>query len=355
MVGKKLKNMHRTVSRNTGKRKDADPWIAGYSTAWQPGENSVIEGVAEKYLDMDYEEAVTKHGVLFDHRQGDPPKIFGRDDSLMKALRTAYGPYKAPWTDFSKITKLIRDAEDPEADGFRFYLNIPKAGASTWLYPEEIENVLGDVVPDAGESVCLGFDGSDVDDHTALMGCRENGDIFTIGIWTPSAEVFGWRKEVNETVDWAMDYFRVVRFYGDPPYWQNEMANWAKEHGSPPVTPFWTNVDSKMAVATGALRTAIRREDPSERVTIDPMPMKTEEQTRDGKTLLRWHFENARTRKVKIKFDDKVEEAFIVRKERPGSPLKIDAVPSAVLARRARDDALAEDEFQEPVYQRAAW
>ena len=136
---------------------------------------------------------------------------------------------------------------------------------------------------------------------------------------------------------------------------RSEMAEWAREHGSPPVTPFWTNVDSKMAVATGALRTAIRRENPDERVTIDPLPLKTDEQTRDGKTLLRWHFQNARTRKVKVKFDDKTEEAFVVRKERAGSPLKIDSVPSAVLARRARDDALKEDEFSEPVYARASW
>jgi hypothetical protein len=355
MTSKKLRNMHRTVARNTGKRMEADPWMASYSTAWQPGENSVIEQSAEKYLEMDYEEAVINHGVLFDHRQGEPPKIFGRDDSLIKALRSAYGPYKRDWTDFSKIVKLIRDAEDPEADGFRFYLNIPRAGSSTWLYPNEVEAVMGDVVPDDGEAICLGFDGSETDDHTVLMGCREDGDLFCLGYWTPSAEAFGWRKEVNDVVDWAFENFRVVRFYGDPPYWQSEMAAWAKDHGSPPVTPFWTNVDSKMAVATGALRSAIRREDPDDRVTIDPTPIKTDEQQRDGKTLLQWHFQNARTRKVKVKFDDKTEEAWVVRKERSGSPLKIDSVPSAVLARRARDDALKEDEFSEPVYERAAW
>jgi hypothetical protein len=210
-------------------------------------------------------------------------------------------------------------------------------------------------MPDEKEAVTLGFDGSETDDHTVLFGCREDGDLFTIGTWTPSAEQFGWRKEVNEVVDWAFEHFRVVRFYGDPPYWQSEMAQWAKDHESPPVTPFWTNIDSKMAVATGALRSAIRREDPDERITIDPVPLKTEEQHRDGKTLVKWHFENARTRKVKVKFDDRTEEAFIVRKERSGSPLKIDSVPSAVLARRARDDALREDEFNEPVYSRASW
>lgn len=355
MISRKLRGMHATVSRNTGKRIGADPWLASYSTAWQPGENSVIEQSAEKYLDMDYDEAVTKHGVLFDMKSGTRPKIFGQDASLKKALRSAYAPFKDSWTDYDKIVRLIRNAEDPEGDAFRYFLCIPRAGATQWLYPDEIEAVMGDVNPDEGESICLGFDGSDVDDHTALMGCRENGDLFTLGYWCPSQESFGWRKEVNDVVDWAFRTYRIVRFYGDPPYWQSEMAEWAKEHDSPPVTPWWTNVDSKMAVATGALRTAIRRENPDERITIDPQPLKTDEQFRDGKTLVQWHMSNARTRKVKVKFDDKTEEAYVVRKERPGSPLKIDSVPSAVLARRARDDALKEDEFNEPTYARAAW
>jgi hypothetical protein len=27
-----------------------------------------------------------------------------------------------------------------------------------------------------------------------------------------------------KTVEWAMDNFKVIRFYGDPPYWQAEMS-----------------------------------------------------------------------------------------------------------------------------------
>lgn len=365
MVSKKLRSMYRTVARNTGKRREADPWIGGFSTAWQPGEESVIEQTAQTYQEMDYEEAVVKHGVLFDHKQGEPPKIFGRNDSLMKALKTAYAPYKDSWTDFNKIVKLIRDAEDPEAEGFRFYLNIPRAGASTWLYPAEIEAVMGDVEPREGEAITVGFDGSESDDHTVLMGCRENGDLFTIGAWAPRPGDLFWRDEVNQAVDWTFENFRVVRFYGDPPYWISEMAQWARDHGTPPITEFWTNQDTKMAVATGALRSAIRRENPAERVVIDPVPLRTSElffvnnevvqESSGGLTLIRAHFQHARTRKVKVKFDDKTEEAFVVRKERSGSPLKIDAVPSAVLARRARDDALKENEFSEPEYSYAAW
>ena len=352
MFSKKLRGMHATVSRNTGKRKIADPWMATYSTAWQPGENSVLEQAAEKYAHLDYEEAVTKHGVLFDHKQGNPPKVFNSDASLKKALRSAYAPYKDSWTDFDKIVKLIRGAEDPESDGYRYYLNIPRAGSSQWLTPDEIAAALGEVEVKAGEKITLGFDGSDVDDHTALFGCRENGDLFTIAYWDPGG-VSGWRSEVNDAVEWAFSYFDIVRFYADPPYWQKELGEWARRWGSPPVTEFWTNMDSKMAVATGALRTAIRTE--GEPVKIDPVPLRTAEIHMDGKTLVAWHFQNARTRKVRVRMEDKAEEAFITRKERPGSPLKIDSVPSAVLARRARDDALKADEFTEKTFARAAW
>jgi hypothetical protein len=358
--------MFATISRNTGKRRNADPWLAGYSTAWQPGESSVIEQTADKFLETDYEDAVVNFGVLFDHKQGNPPKIFNRNDSLRIALRSAYSPYKDKWTDYDKILKLIRSAEDPEGDATRYFLNIPRAGAAQWVYPAEVVAILGDVSPEPGESICLGFDGSQSDDHTCLFGCRENGDLFCIGAWAPTITDIHWRNDVNDVVNWTFEHFTVVRFYGDPPFWQEEMSTWARDHGSPPVTPFWTNQETKMAVATGALRTAIRKEDPDERVTIDPIPIRTPElrvfgneevrETEEGGiTLVQFHFQNARTRKVKVKWDDRTEEAYIVRKDKPGSPMKIDSVPSAVLAYRARNDAVKEDEFREPVYGRAAF
>ena len=146
--------------------------------------------------------------------------------------------------------------------------------------------MLGDVLPLSGELVTLGFDGSETDDHTVLMGCRESGDLFTVGTWTPAHDQLGWRDEVSEALDWVFSEFQVVRFYGDPPFWQSEMAEWARKYGSPPIVEFWTNIDSKMAVACGALRSAIRRENDSERITIDPEPLRTSEQHRDGKTLV---------------------------------------------------------------------
>jgi hypothetical protein len=140
MHTRKLRSMHATVARNTGKRHGADPWMASYSTAWQPGENSASSSsLPSSTLTWTMRMLSSDHGVLFDHKQGEPPKIFNRDDSLMKALKSAYSPYKDSWTDFDKIVKIIRNAEDPEADAFRYYLNIPRAGSAQWLHPGEVD------------------------------------------------------------------------------------------------------------------------------------------------------------------------------------------------------------------------
>ena len=352
-VSRQLHAMYRTVARNTGKRKIAEPLMLDTTTAWQPGQRSIAEQAAERYAHLPAEECVTKHGVLYDHRQGDIPKRFGDDRSLIKAMRPGYGA-AAEWMDFRRIAKIVRDAEDPEAEAYRYYLNRPRAASSHWLVPTEISVVLGRIEVKPGAKITVGFDGSENNDHTALMGCTEDGNLFTVGIWTPQGDDLGWRTDVNEAVEWLFDTFEVIRFYGDPPWWQEEMSRWAAAHGSPPVIEFWTNVDSKMAVACGALRTAIRNAPVTggERIAIDPVPIRTEEQHRNGKTLLAWHFENARTRKVRLRLEDRAEEAHVVRKDRGGSPLKIDSVTSSVLARRARDDALKAGELKQRRYGR---
>lgn len=356
-VSDQLRGMYRTVSRNTGKRGEAEPLMLDTTTAWQPGENSVAEQAAGRYADMPVEVAIDKHGVLYDHRQGDLPKRFGDNRSLIKALRPGYGP-AAERMDFERIVRIIRDAEDPEQEAHRFWLNRPPTSTAHWLQPEEIKPVLEEFDVAPGEPIGVGFDGSETDDHTGLMGCNAAGDLFTIGLWRPLGNL-GWRQEVMDAVAWTFDFFKVVRFYGDPAWWQEEMAKWAAEHGSPPVTEFWTGgrSEGKMAIACGALRTAIRRQvaEDEARIKINPVPLRTPELREAGKTLLQWHFENARTRKVVVKLEDRAEQAWTVQKERSGSPLKIDGVPASVLARRARDDGVKAGEFKQRKYRRAAW
>jgi hypothetical protein len=275
----------------------------------------------------------------------------------MLALKSAYGPFKEDWTDFHKIVRLIRGAEDPEQTCYRFFLNIPRAGSSQWLTVPQLDAVLGTVEVVPGESIAVGFDGSESDDHTALMGCTQSGDLFALGLWAPRGEP-RWREDVDEAVEATFGMFKVVRFYGDPAWWQEEMSRWTRKHGSPPVVEFWTGQrnEGKVAVATGALKTAITREEGDEnRITIDPVPRFTDEIKVEGRSLLARHFENAKARKRRIRIDDRTEDMHILRKESPSSPLKIDGAIASILARRARDDALRAGEFEAKVYARAVW
>lgn len=338
----KLRKMYGTVARNTGKRKDGEPWMLDTTTAWEPGERSIAEQAGDRYAHLDVIEAVEKRGVLYDHRQGEEPKRFGDDRSLAKALRSGYGP-AAEWMDFTRIVRLIRDAEDPEGDAYRYWLNRPRAAASHWLSPDELLGVFEDFEVPEGSMIGLGFDGSDTDDHTALWGATEEGDLFPVGIWIPDGSP-GWRSDVMAAVEWVFSTFEVRRMHADPAWWQEELAKWVEAHGSPPVHEFWTGgrSESKMAVACGALRTAIRHGE----VRIGLTPLWTDDARIDGKSIVQWHFENARTKKVRVKTDERAEDAYTVRKERPGSPLKIDSVTAAAIARRARDDVIKAGEFR---------
>jgi hypothetical protein len=365
---KGLRAMYRTVSRNTGKRKKAEPWIYDTTTAWEPGENSIAEQAGEKYAHLSVEESVVKHGVLYDHNQGDEPKRFGDKRSLKKAIRVGYGP-AAAWMDFDRIVKIIRDAEDPEAEAYRYWLNRPRPGAAHWLAPDEIAKVLTTDVPKEGSAVAAGFDGSDVDDHTVLWIATQDRLYVPVGIWAPSEEEAGWRNDVSAAVRWAFENFIVVRLYGDPPWWQHEMGDWAADHSDPnrrstlPVMEWWTNRDTEMGRACGAFRTDLRRGG----LRINPTPLYTDplryvrdkviRGSEDGKPLAVAHLENARTRKVKIKLEDRAEEAYVVRKDRPGSPKKIDSAPGIVLANEALSDALKLGEFDDltRTYATAAW
>lgn len=358
-VSPNLRSMYRTVARNTGKRKDADPWMLDTTTMYQVGERSIAEAAAERYAHLAVEECVVKNGVLYDHRQGDEPARFGDNRSLAKAMRAGYGP-AAAWMDFEKIVRIIRDSEDPEEEAYRYYLNIPREHADAWMAPAEIAALMQEFDVPRGSMLALGFDGSENDDHTVLMACTEAGDLFPVGMWTPSQEEdTAWRLAVDAAVDHMHEHYRVVKMYADPAYWVSELGAWSAKHkpakGERHIKEFWTGGqgETRMAFATGTCRTALRhgaRIMPTPLLTL-PVRVNSRNQlstapTQDGKSLLEWHFVNARKRKIRVKNEEgRTEDAFLVRKERKGSPLKIDGVTSSILARRARDDALKEGLF----------
>lgn len=109
--------------------------------------------------------------------------------------------------------------------------------------------------PPDGTRICVGFDGSDVDDWTAIRAETVDGFQFTprvLGgrpsIWNP-AEHFDHRiprSDVSAAVDEVFERFEVERFYYDPPYWTTEGELWALKHGERRVLPWETRLTTQM-------------------------------------------------------------------------------------------------------------
>lgn len=179
--------------------------------------------------------------------------------------------------------------------------------------------------PEPGTAICLGFDGSDVDDWTALRAETRDGFQFTPRygpdkrptIWNP-AEWDGRvpRDQVDTAVAEVFERFEVDRFYADPPRWETDVDRWALQYGKRHVIEWATYHTKQMHEAL-------------ERFMVD---LSAGRITHDGCPLTALHLGNAR--KVA-----KAGDRYLLGK--PSQPQKIDAAMATVLAHEAASDARA--------------
>lgn len=177
--------------------------------------------------------------------------------------------------------------------------------------------------PEAGAQVCLGFDGSESDDWTAIQGETMDGFTFTPrygpdqrpAVWNP-AEWGGSipRGEVHAAVDELMERYVVERFYADPHDWYSEIGDWALKYGDNHVFEWPTNQISRMFPE-------IRR------FEIDLAQGRV---THDGCPVVTVHAANAK----KIA---KPGQKYVLGK--PANHQKIDALMARILAHTAAADA----------------
>ena len=178
--------------------------------------------------------------------------------------------------------------------------------------------------PPPGAAVCLGFDGSDVDDHTAIRAETIDGLVFTPRfagkptIWNPAEHPDHRvpRAIVDEAVSDLFDRFRVERMYCDPPGWQSEVEEWALRHGEEHVIRWETYRPTQMSAAL-------------ERFVTD---LRTGVVTHDGCPITAVHVANA----VKV---GRKNDTYILAKA--SKTQKIDAAMATVLAHEAAAEARA--------------
>lgn len=331
-----LRSMHATIRRNLRKRKAAEPWSLETTTMFEAGAESIAE-TTHRAL----EAGKLGDDVVFDHREGpDPEEDFGwdSDDELKAAVAAAYGP-AAEWMDLDGIVSEIRDPETLRSDAVRYFLNRPSSVELDFIPLADWDRIPVTEEPlSAGESVCVGFDGSTSGDATGLVIVRgSDGATFNGGLWERGlADPSDWkipRGAVRGRVREIMSMYDVVRFYGDPRYWETDLDEWAEEFGSPPIM--------EIPQSPKRLWEAASRLDTLVRATVTRGEGEDPQILHDADEDLRRHVGNARRDRTGGRGAS--DGRYKLGKKSPSR--KIDLAAAATLAHQARGDAIAAGEI----------
>lgn len=333
------KEAHQTTRANLAKRPIADPWEAHFTTTYAPGEGSVAEGLHDEARKLTPEQSRAGR-LFFMYRWADERIRIRREDgsfdkaALREAILDASGPVVAEWSDpelIADVNFLSADAEPEYAE--RVWLNRRKRRAVSAFDIDRFRKLHTDHAAPAGALITLGWDGARTGDWAALVATEvTTGHQWAAGVWDPDehdGEVPG--SEVDLAVDAMFTTYRVVRMYADPPYWKEELAGWAGKHGDKVVLKWETWRNRPMGFACRSYATA-----------IDTGQLSWSGDDRLAVAVGHCY------RNTVTERDEKGEHLWTVRKERDGSPLKIDPAVAAILSWEARLDAIAAGLTAEP-------
>lgn len=324
-VTPELRRMYATVRRNMTKRRQTEPWSLETSTMYEPGAGSIAQD-SHEMAELLQEGKMRRHRFFFDHRQAPADTDLDNEDSLRAGLRESFGDaYK--FADVERIISEIWDTRAETNDSVRYYLNQATAAADAWITPQEWDRLtLRGYKVAPGAEITLGLDPSDSDDHTVLTGCEvATGYEWPIGIWVPQIDPDGRFKEINKmsidkAVRDAFADFDVVGFFSDAHPMQDYIDRWTVEFGQglcakvserDPIKFYMNNREADATRMVEAFHTAI----------IDGVDV-----SHPGDRLFSQYFYNAKRNPGRY--------GVSVRKGKRVD--KIDAVPSAALARWAR-------------------
>lgn len=325
------------IRRNAGK-------IGGSTletpNSYRPGTDSVAENTFA-YAKALEEGRAREGGLLLDHREAPADTDMTDDASLRAGLEYAYGDSAASaggWVDIERIMAEIRDpATDPQ-DARQYYLNQVTHASDSWVSrPEIMAAVDTDKMVEAGDMIVLGFDGSrgrvrGKADATALVGMRvADKHLFTVRVWERrDSDSQDWSPnpaEVDAVVRETFARYNVVGFYADPSGWTGQVAKWEADFSrqlmvrasrDEPIAAWPRGKDTRVAEHVERLRQALVMR----------------EVTWDGGSFLMRHMLNARRRSTR-------RGGYLLYKQFPESPDKIDAAYAAVMAYKACIDVIS--------------
>lgn len=329
----RLKLAHQTMLNNLAKRKIAEPWMLEITTAPEPGTGSVAEATMEYGRAVD-EGRVTDASLFYFHRQASDDHDLTIPAQARAAVIEASGA-AAEWRDIDAIVNILNDPQTDRAYWERVWLNrLVKGGTQAfdveqWKRLQRAENP---VKP--GDAITIGFDGAMFHDSTGIV-CTHvaTGYQWKAGLWEcppgfnkddPKRQWKVPAGEVDAVIHALFATYAVLRFYPDPPYWESWVASWQGEWGVEKVIEWWTNRRSPMTRALRGYRSAI-----AEGLV-----------GHDGDKDLQRHLANARRQDV-LERDEQGKPLWLIRKDRPDSPNKMDLAMAGTLSWEARTDAIA--------------
>lgn len=292
------------------------------TNAWNPADNSVAQQTYEsksKDVNKDFEQ---------------PPAAL--DFKLKKDRRKIFEfNYRAaPWVSIDAIEGEAAEMMDTApTDAERFFGNRIVAGLGSWMEMPKWEAKASPITVLPRTKVCLGFDGSDNDDFTAIRLETLDQYQFTptygasgrLTMWEPN----DWggripRAEVDVAVAELASEYEIVRAYCDPHDWESQIDAWAAKFGEKVFIQWPTNQINRMWGALKRMKVD---------VTNPESPF-----THDGNEKVSAHVRNAVIRSRGLDTVSK-ERKYILGK--PEEHQKIDYAMSSVLAHEAVMDAIA--------------
>jgi phage terminase large subunit-like protein len=180
-----------------------------------------------------------------------------------------------------------------------------------------VDTTSGNWTLEVGETIALGFDGSDTRDATALVAITTDGCLVPVEIVERPAGADEWhvdRSRIERAVEWMFSDYRVLCLFADPWGWRTELEGWADKWPDQ-VVEVPMNSPTRSAELVDRFRTAVAEG------TV----------THNGDPDLRRHVLNARLRKIGR--DESGLGRYAVAKAGPGR--LIDACAASLLALEA--------------------
>lgn len=231
-----------TVSRGTA---GMDGRVLELTNPWDPMDASFGQAT--------YESRVSDIMKYFPRH--DPNLDFMDDGDRRRILEFVYSG--SPWIQLDQIESMCQELLERDPTQARRFFGCELVQGLGSYMPEALYDSAEETrpMPEEGTELCLGFDGSQSGDWTALRAETSDGYRFT-PVYGPDRRPTFWnpdewegripRFEVDAAVSELFEHYTIKRFYCDPHPWETQIDEWALRYGEDTVVGWPTNRVGRM-------------------------------------------------------------------------------------------------------------